>query len=402
MTVLLAIALFGPALLLVEARIAPSATTARRVSSMGALAVGGVWLVLFLVDPDVTLGRFGAGAAPASVGTWLLVAAVTWPTQRWSIALTTMAAGIGVGGLALRAGGGDTSDAAGALAIAAALVVLAARREGDGGMAPAVVAVLGAAALALGVAADGVVLTTIGCAAIAAAGAARPRRAGSVLLPAVLVLGIASGGGDRVAVVLAVAAALAASRPPVALSLWAIATAAAGAQGGAALLGAGAVVLAAAVNPLVAAVALPGAAATAAALADAGGVTKVALGVLATVTVVRVARVEIDARSGTPSAPTVAALVLGAWLLLAPQTWSWVGVAELTDWRTAVLLAVVGAAAGAFAVASFTDLTFSLPALDVGDPVTPAGDGRWARFAAPVALVALAACGAVLVASSVS
>jgi len=127
-----------------------------------------------------------------------------------------------------------------------------------------------------------------------------------------------------------------------------------------------------------------------------------ALGVLATITVVRVARVEIDARRGTPPASTIAALVLGAWLLVAPQTWSWVGVAELTDWRTAVVLAAVGAAAGAFAVASFTDLTFSVPALDVADPVAPAGDGRVARLAAPVALVALAVCGVVLVASSVS
>jgi hypothetical protein len=202
--------------------------------------------------------------------------------------------------------------------------------------------------------------------------------------------------------VLAVSAALAASRPPVALSLWAQAAAAAGAPGGAARRGAGAVVVTVAVNPLVAAVALPGAAASAVALADAGGATKVALGVLAAITVLRLARVPVDARGGTPATATVAALVLGAWLLVAPQTWSWAGDAELTDWRTAVLVALVGAAAGAFAVASFTELTFVLPALDAPDPATPVGDAVWSRRAVPVALVALAVSGAVLVASAVS
>jgi hypothetical protein len=113
-------------------------------------------------------------------------------------------------------------------------------------------------------------------------------------------------------------------------------------------------------------------------------------------------RVDVDTRRGVPATASVVALLAGAWLVLAPQTWSWVGVAELTDWRSTVLLAGAGAAAGAFAVASFTELAFALPALDAPDPVTASGDGRWTRRVATVALVALAACGAVLVASSVS
>jgi hypothetical protein len=103
-----------------------------------------------------------------------------------------------------------------------------------------------------------------------------------------------------------------------------------------------------------------------------------------------------------PAEATIGALAAGAWLLVAPQTWSWVGDAELTDWRTAILAAAAGAVAGALAVAAFTELPFATPALDSPDPVHAAGDAPWARRAAPVALVALAACGAVRVASTVS
>lgn len=400
MTVLLALALFAPALVLLWARLAPTAVVARKTASTAALVVAAGWLALLLGDAQATLGRFAAGAAPAAIGVWLLVAALTWPTQRLPVVIAFVAGGVSVGGLALLAGSGDMSDAAGALAIAVAVVVLGARREDDGGMALATAGAAGAGLLSLGVAWDGVVLTTIGCAVVAAASAARARRVGSVVLPAALVIGIASSGGDRVAVVLAVAGAVLAARPAVALAMWALAAAAAGAPAGASLLGASAVLAAVVVNPLAAVAALPGAAATVAALADAGDRTAIALSLLAAATVYRLVHARAEERAGAPARPTTAALVAGAWLLVAPQTWSWAGSADLRGWRTGIVVAAVGACVGAFVVASFTELTFSLPAVDAADPATSVGDPRWARRAAIVALVALAGSGGVLVVSS--
>lgn len=400
MTLLLALVLFAPALALPWARVAPTAAAARSAASTGALVLAAGWLVLVLGDAHATLGRFAAGAAPSAIGVWLLVAALTWPTQRVPVVVAFVAGGVTVGGLALLAGRGDASDAAGALAIAAAVVVLGARREDDGGLWLATAGAVGAGLLSLGVAWDGVVLTTIGCAVIAGASAARARRVGSVVLPAALVLGIASGGGGRVSVALGVAGAVLASRPAVALAMWSLAVAAAGASAGASLLGASAVLLAVVVNPIAAVAALPGAASSVAALADAGDRTAVVLSLLAVVTVYRLVHARADARAGMPSPATTAALAAEAWLLVAPQTWSWAGAADLRGWRTGVLIAAAGTAVGVFVVASFTETAFVVPMLDAVDPATSVGDPRWARRASVVALVALAGCGGVLVASS--
>ena len=95
-------------------------------------------------------------------------------------------------------------------------------------------------------------------------------------------------------------------------------------------------------------------------------------------------------------------LAAGAWLLLSPQTWAWVGAADLPAWRTAVVAGALGASVGAFVVASFTDVAFRAPAIDTPDPAYAPGDPGWAGRAALAALVVLGIAGATLVASSMS
>ena len=398
MTALLAVALFAPVLALPLARVAPTAVEARRWSSRGALAIAALWLVILLVDVDATFSRFGGRAAPAAIGTWLLVAAVTWPTRRLPVALAAVTAGVAVGGQSLLAGRGDHSDAVGALALAAVVAVLAARSEDDRGGLPAVMSVLGVAALALGVARDADLLALAGSAAVVVAAATRVRRVGSVLLPSALVLGAAVAHGPGVALALAAVACALARRPAASLGLWSLVAAASGVH--VLLLGAAAVFVAVVLHPVLVVTAFPGAAVLATAVVEHGGRTGVALAVLASVTVALMWRPPDDAASRTPPSSTLAALALAVWLTLAPETW--LHDPGLTSWGTGVVVALVGAAAGAFAVASFTEASFSLPPLELPDPPYPAGDPRWVWRVAPLAVTILGICGAALVASTVS
>lgn len=411
---MIAIALFFPAIALLLAWRAPTAWTARRLVGRVALALAGLWLVLLLIDPGASLGRFGV--TPAAIGTWLLVASITWPARRLPIALGVLAAGVSVGGASLLAGRGDLSDAAGALAIATALVALAARSEDDRGLLPAIACILGAAAIAYGLSRldagtgalveGGGLLVVVGAAVAVIGAGGRTRRTGVVLLPLALLLGIHSAGtldgGRWVAVLLAVAGVLVARRPATALGCWAIAAAVV-APPAALLLAAAAVLSAALPHPVMPITALPGVAALAVAIARDGSPSGLVLAGLAVLTVARLWRADqSDVVSGRPSEPTLAVLLVGAWLLLAPETWRWVGRAEIAQWGTGVLIAAVAGGIGAFVLFSSTDEPFSPPDIEVADPAYAPGDATWAWRATIVSLAILGISGAALVASAAS
>lgn len=409
---MIAVALLAPLLGLPLAWRAPTAAAARQWVSWLALADGGLWLVLMLTGPDASVGRFGAGAAPVAVGTWLLVGSIAWPARRWPLALTVLAGGIASAGAALLGGRGDLSDAAGALAVAAALVVVAARSEDDRGLVPATAGVAGAACVALGLvrleadtggfASGGGALVALGAAAVVIGAGNRVRRAGVVLLPLALALGAQADVGTGVALVVAVAAVLVADRPAASLGLWAVAAASLS-PAAALLLGAAAVVSAAWLHPLAALTALPGAAALAYAAAHDGARADLVLAVLAAITVARLWRpADLDAVGGRLTPSTIAAIGVGGWLALAPETWAWAPAPGLESWGTGVAYAGVAIALGAFVVASFTEASFAVPDLEVADPSYRPGEPSWAPRVALVALVVLAITGAWLVASVVS
>lgn len=391
MTVLLGVALFGPAVLL---------ALDRDRARLGSLVPAALWLVVALVDADATLSRFGAGAAPVGVGTWLLVSSVAWPRQRLVAAITTIAAAVAVGGASLLSGTGEVADAVGGLAIAAAALVVAARAEADGALVPAVGAVLGVAAMAVGVASDGDGWVLLGAAAAVVAAGGRARRSGVVLLPATLLVASTAPTFDwGHAVLLGVVATALAGRPAVTAGLWTLAVTAFGVPP--LLLGAPAVLLAVTLHPAVALAAAPGAAVAIPALADAGSRWAFVLAVLAALTALRLWRPPVGAVPGRVAPAGVAGFAVAGWLLVAPETWT--DVAALDRWGTGVLVAVVAAVAGAFVVASFADVALAVPDLEVADPPYRAGeDPGWAWPAAVGSLVILAVAGGALVASTVS
>jgi hypothetical protein len=77
-------------------------------------------------------------------------------------------------------------------------------------------------------------------------------------------------------------------------------------------------------------------------------------------------------------------------------------VAGLDHWGTGVIVAAVAGAVGAFVSASFTEVPFTVPDVEVADPPYGPGDPRWAVPAGIASLVILAIAGAALVASVVS
>lgn len=79
---MIAVALLGPILALPLAWRAPDGTTARRWVAGLALTDSALWLLVLLVDPAASVGRFGGGAAPVAIGTWMLFASITWPARR--------------------------------------------------------------------------------------------------------------------------------------------------------------------------------------------------------------------------------------------------------------------------------------------------------------------------------
>ena len=415
MTVLLAAALAVPAAGLALARVAPTAVHARRWVTWACLAAGGLWLVLF-ADLDASVGRFGA-SAPVAVATWLLASSVSWPTRRLSAALVVAASAAAVGGASLGAGRGDLADAAGGLALATVLVIVATRLEDDGGAVAAITCALGAAAIAAGLVrlevstggfvAGGGVLTVLGSAAVAVAAATRTRRAASTVVPLGLALGIQAAAplGDPFAVALGALGVACAARGWLGSSLaaWSLAAAVVGALPAALLLAAAAVVATVWFHPVAAVLALPGAASLTFAVGDDGSLLRVVLGLAAVGTALLLWRSPgDDVLPGRPTVPTLAAAGLGGWLLLAPESWGWVGAAELGDWGTAVAAVVVAGLLAAYALATVSGVHLALPPLDVADPLHGAGDPRGAGVATLVAAGILGVASVALVASVLS
>lgn len=384
----------------------------RQRLAAAALAVAAAAVLTLVLDASASVGRFGVGGAPVVAGTLVLYASITWPARRAPTLFGLGASVVAGGGAALLAGRGDLSDAGGALAIAAALVVVAARAEADRGLAPAALSALGAAGVLYGLvrlegdtgafARGGGTFVALGAAAVVLGAGSRTRRAGVVLLPLALLLGAQSAPSLRVALACAVVALLVTDRPAASLGLWAIAAAAISAPA-AVLLGAAAVLTAAWLHPLAPLAALPGAAALAFAAAQHGSPLRLALAFVAALTVARLwDRDDGDVVDVVPAPATLAAIALGAWLVVAPETWSFAGAAGLGSWGTGVGIAVAAAAVAAFGVASFTDTEFPVPGLEVADPAYAPGEARGAGRAAIGALAILGIAGSLLVASVLS
>ena len=98
-------------------------------------------------------------------------------------------------------------------------------------------------------------------------------------------------------------------------------------------------------------------------------------------------------------APGLAA-ALGAWLLLAPETWTWAGDARLTGGGTGVLLAALAAGVGGYVALSVRGQDLEVPSLVVPDPSYRPGDPHRSSAALLASLVVLGLCGAWLLASS--
>ena len=206
-------------------------------------------------------------------------------------------------------------------------------------------------------------LVVIGAALLVLAGSQRARRPAGVLVPAGAFLATQaaplvhrSDGLSAAAIGLALAAAAVAlaarvgrsafHRPAAALTVFALAALVApGAARGPALLLAAAGTLACAVEwPAASAFGVPGGIALAIALAARGGTTAFVLGVLAGV--VALALAGAAARGGAVPRPAPWAapvLVAGAWLLVAPGTWGWVGPVSLRSYDIGAARALAGA-----------------------------------------------------------
>jgi hypothetical protein len=300
---------------------------------------------------------------------------------------------------------------------------------------------------------DAALLLVAGAGAVAVAGALRPRRSPVLLLPVALAIGVpaagaSAAGGDGLALVLmllalTVAGAWAAVADQVrdarllaaALALAALAAAAVPSSGipgsGAAvrgvqaagvpaawLLAAAAVITAVCLVPLAALSALPGAASFVVVLiADPEPVRLVLAALAATLAVAAAVAVRRswpptgdrdDPAGGAGSASldllggalpaAVPALALGAWLAVAPGTWTWAGEIYLDGWSDTVALAAAGGLIVAVAAGSAGRVALPRrPVLAAADPDLPSTGGGLgsaltlsAGVALALALVALA------------
>src|SRR5581483_3517421 len=347
---------------------------------ISALVSAACWFVLLLQASLVTQSPLHSTPliAAAGIGAALVIVTVDEDSvERPGFAgLALAAASVAV------AAGRSATDGGGALvalAVAAALAAVA-------GGAPVrvwAVAAVGVVLAAVGVVAlrsganswqlplaaagnhrsDGV-LIVVGAALVVFAGTQRTRAPAAVLIPAGAFLAAQAapmvhraGGLTWLAVVLglcAVACALAArvgeallDRPAAALTLLAIAALVGpGATRGPGLLLAAAGALAVALGwPAAAALGVPGGVALAIALAARGGGAAFAIGLLAGVVALALAAAVL--RAGPlprPSAWSLPVLALGAWLVVAPGTWAWVGPVSLHAYDLGAARAVAGAA----------------------------------------------------------
>lgn len=439
---------------------------ARTVVRLAALAAAALWIVVALLG-EARAGLFTAtgAVAPAGAGCALALSAVCRPARKGPACAGAVALALVTAGLAAMAGERSATSTVAVLVLGAGVGVaaLATAKEGDGGLGPLCLALLGMAAVAAGLAqrpavdsltpagsTPAALLVVAGGALVAVAGGLRARRSGAVLLPVGLAVGVAGAttlgaAGGAVALLLAAGAAAAAvgawaAAPDsttcarlvvVTIALLALAVAAVPATGlvdtGSALdgvppaaapaawfLASAAVLTSVVLVPLGALSVLPGAAAFAGMVAvDPEPVVLGVAGLAVAAAVAAVVAVQrwpasaeaSDAETGQlASSPLVAgvpALVVAAWVLVAPRSWSWVGDAHLATWPDSIALALAGglvvvvAAAAAGRVALPRPPRFAAP-----DPVATAADGRVARRAAMgagavlgVALLALVVAG---------
>jgi hypothetical protein len=376
---LVLVAVAAPAAGAVAAVVLPE--RAMQAVRIGALTSAACWFVLLVDASSVSSSRLHAVplVAAAACGAALIVAAVDGaaverPTLL-GLALTATSVALAAGRTATDGGG-----VVAALAIAGALAAAAGR---------APVRVWAMAAVGLVLAAVGVValrsatnswqlpfadasashrgdgvLIVLGAALLVLAGVQRSRAPVTVLVPAGAFLTAQAApmvhradGLTWLAVVLglaAVAAALAArigrpllDRPAAALTLMGLAALVApGATLGPGLLLAAGGALAAVFGwPAAAALGVPGGVALAIALAAHGGGAAFVVGALAGAVALALAAAVL--RAGPLHRPEVwmtPALALGAWLLVAPGTWGWVGPVSLRAYDLGAARSVAGAA----------------------------------------------------------
>ena len=441
---LLALALMTPVAALFPVATTPPGVPVRPWLEGAALLAAAGWLaVLIDADPELVLGRLRPvpAAAAATAGACLVVAAVRRPAGRRSV----YAGGIALGGIGLGLAAETFFLLVAGLAAAAVAVAAAAWGEDEGTLPAAGLGCAGVAALAAAVVRvhgeldqwtipDRVVdqrgltigLVGAGAALLVAAGGLRPRRTSALLLPAGLAAGLIllplvrdpHDGAPVLALLLAVAAGLTAGpgvpslslRPlPAAVPIGLLALAAAAGPSShlpaAAVLGAGSVVASLLATPAAIVAALPGAVAYAAALADTAGADAAVIGalmLLAAASLAADARVA-PRRRRRPAPPAAAAigLLFGTWLVLAPDTWTWVGDAALEPYQEG---ASAAAAAAVIVLVGSAAVRRRAPALPLGALVADDAPLRavapWGHRAALAGMAALGISLVVLVASA--
>lgn len=427
-------ALAAAALWVALAFIGPtSAGPARAVGPVAPAAAGAALLLVGVGHPARRLAAAGAAVALALVAGGLALGVGDGGAD---VAVAGLAGAAGIVALANRKGAegsfAPTALAlAGAAAMAGGLVRMASVFEGldlpTGDSVPL----------------DAGLLLVTGSAVVAVASALRPRRAVGLLLPVALALGIPAGAvvgdaGEVFALVLMLAAAASVAawalrsgspradvRPLVAaLAMASLAAAVvptsgvpgtgsaiagvhAAGQPAAWLLAAAAVITAVTLVPVAALSAVPGAVALTVVLIADPKPSHFALVALAVATTAAGAaalrRPWPEDEHAAPSAgllgPLLAgvpALIAGAWLVAAPQSWSWAGAVGLEGWSDTVAVALAGGLIAT--VAGWATGRVAVPLLPqlIGrDPVVAAAD---APGSARLALAAAAALGLALIA----
>lgn len=421
---------------LVVALVAPFAGVVhRRLVALGAAVAVPAWVAVAI--DGAAAGRFAPSPAAAAVaaGTCALGAATTrrWP-QAGPAAAHSLAIGAASAGIA--AGYGDPSflPVVAGLTVAIAGLAAGAWLVGEGGMVAAASAALGVAAIAVGIRlvhgetgswallgsglrepSDWVPFWLIGGATlVAGAGALRAGLPGALLVAPGLAVAVSAaviaGGSPRLesayaAAALIVAVAGAAGRVPMRIAdpatLGALAVAVAAVEVGpgafrpaAMLIGAGAAIAAALPGRGVALAALPGAAAAVPALVAAGSAGAWVVGAAGAACAGLLAFGAAQHAAPLRLRPeAVPALAVGAWLVVAPGSWRWVGgVGGPVDLAAYDRGAPVAVSAGLVAAVAAV-LAGAVPAVW---PRAPGGDeeGGAPAWSGPLLLAALAVAGA--------
>ncbi len=391
----LVVALVSPAVVMLAIGRHPAGSRSRwpllRWAQVAVVAPGAAWLALVVTGARGRVGGFYVTplVAAAGCGTALLTVAVLEGMSRrrsMSVACGALAA-VGVG---LTAGGDGAQAVAvvGGLALAAVLTV-----EGPPGtprsnrVIPALLAAGGVAACGVGFAAVharsgrwslpttaplsvGAIMAFLACAALLAAygtlrltarrsGTEPARRSGTepgaVLLAGGLAVGLSAAplraGGTELGaavVILATAAVVAAGVRRGALSLALLALAAAAGPAalapGSRLLAAAAVIAVAVDVPWAWLAAVPGAVSLVTGVVDDGGglAFAAAVGVAAVAVLLAHGAVEEGRRERAVALGALPAVLAGAWLVIAPGTWTWTG-ASLAAYDQGMARAVAAA-----------------------------------------------------------